>query len=317
MKFSIIIPVYNVEAFLEECLESILEQNYTDYEVLLINDGSIDSSGMICDRYSEKDSRFTVFHQQNKGVSAARNLGIENAVGEWISFIDSDDLIEPNYLKAFSENISCDSDLVIQGIKRIGKVNDTLSSFANVEKISKQAFFDHYSIWPHYFSSWGKVFRKIIIMKQNLRFDESINYGEDSIFNLDYAMHTKKSFTLLPNTHYLYRINFSGLTSTRVGYYEREYLFRYVKDHLKKYTDKKDELYWYSTPAFKMLYMDKRVENTYKTLKFFVKNHKAEILNIFKGDKLSLKFITFLIRWKCYFLLNLIFKFIYRKEVKF
>lgn len=316
MKFSIIIPVYNVEAYLEECLESILAQDYRDYEVLLINDGSTDASGVICDRYPERDSRFRVFHQQNKGVSGARNVGINNSTGEWICFIDSDDLIGTNYLNAFSENISDDCDMVIQGIKRIGKVNDILCSFASLEKINREAFFDLYSIWPHYFSPCNKIYRKTLIIEQNLQFNESIHYGEDTIFNLDYAMHTRGIFTLLPNIHYLYRINFTGLTSTKVGFYEREYLFRYVKDHLKKYTDKKDELYWYSTAAFKMLYVDKHIGSTYRPLKFFVKNHKAEVLKIFDGERLSMKLITFLIKQDCYFFLDLIFKFLYRKEIK-
>lgn len=316
MKFSVIIPVYNVEPYLEECLDSILAQNYQDYEVLLINDGSTDASGEVCDRYAEKDRRITVFHQPNRGVSAARNLGLDHATGEWICFIDSDDLVEAQYLAAFAENISDDSDLVIQGIKRIGKVNDVFCSFKQIEKISRDDFFDHYLIWPHYFSPCNKTYRKSIITEHNLRFDESVHFGEDTIFNLDYAENAKGMFTLLSNVHYIYRFNFEGLATKEVGFHQRVYLFEYVKDKLSRFTRKRDELYWYSTPALKMLYMDKSVDSTYRHLKLFVKNHKAEVLEIFDGKRISMKVITFLIRQDAYFLLDVIFRILYRNQNK-
>ncbi|WP_447951892.1 glycosyltransferase family 2 protein [Chryseobacterium koreense] len=317
MKFSIIIPVYNVEPYLEECLESILAQTYQDYEVLLINDGSTDASGEICDRYAEKDSRITVLHQPNRGVSAARNIGLGHAEGEWICFIDSDDVIEANYLNAFAENISDDCDMVIQGIKRIGKMNDILCSFPSLEKMSRRAFFDHYSIWPHYFSPCNKIYRRTIIMDHNLRYKGTMSFGEDTLFNLDYAIQTKQMFTLIPNIHYLYRINLNGLTSKSIGFNERKFLFQNVKDRLSNLTAKRDELYWYSTAVIKMLYLDKKVGSTYKPLKLFVQNYKSEVLKIFEGERLSMKIITYLIKHDCYFLLDLIFKLVYRKEFKF
>ena len=95
---SIIIPVYNAASYLDKCIESILHQKYKDFELLLINDGSTDNSGDICDAFALKDNRISVFHQQNQGVSAARNLGIEQAKGEWLQFIDSDDWIENDFL---------------------------------------------------------------------------------------------------------------------------------------------------------------------------------------------------------------------------
>lgn len=90
-KVSVIVPVYNVEKLLQRCIDSILAQTFTDFELLLIDDGSKDKSGEICDEYAAKDSRIRVFHKQNGGVSTARNLGIDKAQGEWIYFVDSDD----------------------------------------------------------------------------------------------------------------------------------------------------------------------------------------------------------------------------------
>ena len=98
MTLSIIIPVYDTEAYLPTCLNSILSQNVTDYEVLLVDDGSTDRSGVICDEYAAKDNRIRVFHKENGGVSSARNLALDNATGEWVTFVDSDDWIEDDYI---------------------------------------------------------------------------------------------------------------------------------------------------------------------------------------------------------------------------
>ena len=95
-KVSVIVPVYNVEKLLQRCIDSILAQTFTDFELLLIDDGSKDKSGEICDEYAAKDSRIRVFHKQNGGVSTARNLGIDKAQGEWIYFVDSDDIVLPS-----------------------------------------------------------------------------------------------------------------------------------------------------------------------------------------------------------------------------
>lgn len=117
-KVTIIVPVYNVEKYLTCCIGSILSQSFKDFELLLIDDGSSDLSGEICDDYVEKDARIRVFHKENGGVSSARNLGLENAQGEWICFIDSDDWVEVDFLK---ELIQYDSfDLVVGGCEGVG-----------------------------------------------------------------------------------------------------------------------------------------------------------------------------------------------------
>ena len=116
---SIIVPVYNTEKYLDRCIQSILSQTYTDFELLLINDGSTDSSGAICDKYAEQDSRVRVFHKENGGVSSARNVGLDNAKGEWVTFCDSDDWVENCWLDTFVEN-SENTDLVVQGFNNVG-----------------------------------------------------------------------------------------------------------------------------------------------------------------------------------------------------
>lgn len=113
---SVVVPVYNSSLYLERCIDSILNQSYGDFELLLIDDGSTDDSGTICDKYSLQDKRVKAFHQTNKGVSAARNHGLRVSNGEWITFIDSDAYIEPDYLANFNPSSLTKSDLAIQGI---------------------------------------------------------------------------------------------------------------------------------------------------------------------------------------------------------
>jgi len=115
-KLSVIVPVYNAEKYLEECVESILQQSFASIEILLINDGSRDSSGIMCDSFAKKDSRIRVFHKDNGGVSSARNLGLDNARGEWICFVDSDDWLEQGYFEVLNESDISDYELVQSGV---------------------------------------------------------------------------------------------------------------------------------------------------------------------------------------------------------
>src|SRR5690554_865847 len=112
---SVIVPVYNVDQYLHRCIQSILNQSYSNLEILLINDGSSDSSGEICNEYERKDARVTVIHQENNGVSVARNVGLENVRGYWFCFVDSDDEIERNYISDFMSTLSAfpNTDLII------------------------------------------------------------------------------------------------------------------------------------------------------------------------------------------------------------
>ena len=117
---SIIVPVYNVEKLLSKCVDSILNQNFKDFELLLIDDGSKDKSGLICEEYAKKDSRISVYHKTNGGLSSARNYGIEHALGEFITFIDSDDYVDKSMLEILYNNmIENDVDLSITGVRDI------------------------------------------------------------------------------------------------------------------------------------------------------------------------------------------------------
>lgn len=125
-QISIIIPVYNSGNTLNRCIDSILNQTFTDWELLLVNDGSTDRSGELCDEYASKDQRIKVFHKKNGGVSSARNTGLDNATGSWLTFVDSDDFIDTTFLDSFIKSQSCD--LYITGIQFINNTTTLLPS---------------------------------------------------------------------------------------------------------------------------------------------------------------------------------------------
>ncbi|MCS2957907.1 glycosyltransferase [Bacteroides salyersiae] len=135
--FSIIIPVYKVEQYLPECIDSIIKQTFTNFELLLIDDGSPDRSAEICDAYALKDNRIHVFHEKNGGVSFARNIGLDNAQGKWITFIDSDDWVEKDYLeKIYAEVVSFNADLIVWSIVH------RYANYSSLKDIRKKGCFD-------------------------------------------------------------------------------------------------------------------------------------------------------------------------------
>ena len=188
---SVIVPVYNAEKHLCRCIDSILSQTFTDFELLLINDGSTDRSGVICDEYADKDVRIRVFHKENGGVSSARNFGIDNAVGEWIGFCDSDDVVYSSWLSNFCEKITLNTDLIVQGfdcdkplcgekyhqnISFIGFVNEGLE-LLHTNKIVGYV--------------WCKLFKSSIIINHKIRFDNRFNLMEDEEFVLRYLIYCR------------------------------------------------------------------------------------------------------------------------------
>lgn len=194
MLISIIIPNYNSEKYLKQCIDSVLLQTYKDFELLLINDGSTDSSGQICNQYSEKDDRIRVFHKQNGGVSAARNLGLQNAKGEYICFIDSDDYVSENYLSDFVDIVSQNEnvDFVIQGFvilkdgsefkRDLGDEVLEASNFDELFNIKKIQNFGY---------PFSKFYNKQIIVANEIMFPTEYTIAEDLSFLLIYLSKIK------------------------------------------------------------------------------------------------------------------------------
>lgn len=179
---SIIVPVFNVEKYIETCVKSILQQTYTKFELILIDDGSTDCSGDICNHLGEEDNRIKVIHQSNKGVSAARNVGIEVSRGEYICFIDSDDCVDNNFLEGFC----FDFDISLQGYSmqmgnRRSYIKYSELSGYNSQDVSKIFCLNNIHGGPY-----SKLCKANILKNNNIVFPEGISLGEDIIFFLQY-----------------------------------------------------------------------------------------------------------------------------------
>lgn len=206
---SIIVPVYNVANYLIECVDSILGQTFSDFELILVNDGSTDKSLDICRKYEAKDSRIRVVDKQNGGVSSARNAGIDRAKGEYITFVDSDDLIKIDYLENLVNALNIDTDLVQSGIiffdnasgREIGQEELPVHN-----KLFRNAPGDCLLIatMPLITSPVSKLYRTSILRENDIRFDESFSYGEDRDFNLKY-LGVVQSVRSIGYKGYLYR----------------------------------------------------------------------------------------------------------------
>lgn len=204
---SIIIPVYNTEKFLNRCIDSILSQTYSDFELILVDDGSSDTSGDICDEYARADKRIKAFHKPNGGVSSARNFGIDKSTGEWVTFIDSDDYVSPYLLYDYVSRMNTDAQLFIQGYNDLNGLN--------LHKIFKDQTFVYDDCFKEsellrkkdlYFYVFNKLFRLDIIKQYNLYFDLDVTMAEDTIFVFQY-LKCIKSVCHISVADYFYEIN--------------------------------------------------------------------------------------------------------------
>lgn len=179
-KISIIVPVYNVEQYLPRCINSILNQSFADFELLLIDDGSKDKSGAICDEYADNDDRIRVFHKENGGVSSARNIGLENARGEWLSFIDGDDEITEGYFNIRQEHEGVDVIIkpysVVNADDRVTSHNYELSILTGKDKIFR------YYVQKRNNALWDKIIKRKTVGTK--RFNTNVSIGEDFLFFL-------------------------------------------------------------------------------------------------------------------------------------
>ncbi len=217
---SVIVPVYNAEKDLDRSINSVLTQTFTDFELILVDDGSKDSSAKICDDYAQKDSRVKVFHKENGGVSSARNFGIDRATGEYITFLDADDYFQPEFI---DELLSFpDQPLIVGGFGRFGEKEDESkpedTSIVNIKA-------DLETMWNKslrqfiFWYIWGKIYRTDIIKSNNLQFHEQMKYNEDNCFLMDY-MSKIETFAFVSSAGYMhffeadraskYRMNFSS-----------------------------------------------------------------------------------------------------------
>lgn len=256
---SIIIPVYNVQDYLAECLDSIMEQTYQNIEILLINDGSTDASGKICDEYQKKDSRIKVFHRKNSGVSATRNYGIEQSKGEWLFFVDSDDWIDKRTVEFVMNHVRLEDDICFIGnkiVKEYVAINDTLIKREDLTvKYAEETDFHDFQMRIFNrdrnavcnknlikLSSPWKFYRREIIIDNKIFFPENLPNGEDGIFNL-YAYRYAKKGVIIENPVYYYRQRADSVTNKYTEHVETDFykLHQEYKKFIATETQKKED----------------------------------------------------------------------------
>lgn len=208
---SVIIPVYNTKQYVSRCLDSILNQSFTNVDILLIDDGSTDGSGKLCDAYAEKDNRIRVFHKENEGVSRARNLGLQEAKGEWVCFVDSDDELMPGGLQVLADGISNEVSMVMAGYHEYE--DDRLVVDTGVMDVKGKAIDRNEALLMMYPSvdkvymgySVAKLFNIDQIKRGEVSFKEHIAIKEDTLFVVEYLCQSEKPvyFTSLPVYKYL------------------------------------------------------------------------------------------------------------------
>ena len=237
-KVSIIMPVYNKEKYVGRAIESVLKQTFSDWELIIIDDGSNDHSLDICRQY--KDNRIKVFHTANHGVSHARNIGLENATGEYVSFLDADDWIEKDYLK----NLYCpDKEMIIGGLNKVNSDGSIVDSIVpiyhgaiTINEFAKKFYWIQKETGLYGFVS-SKFINREIIVKNHLIFDENIHLAEDLNIFLDIYSYLHEIY-FIQKSEYCYLQEVDGsLTKKRIDYFEQIKIL----DHLKQFCQKYDQ----------------------------------------------------------------------------
>lgn len=245
-KISVIIPVYNVEKYISKCLDSILNQTYKNIEIIIVNDGSTDKSGLICDEYAKKDSRIKVIHKSNGGVSSARNLGIDNSSGEYIGFIDPDDYIDKRMYENLYSSIKKENSeiaissfsYVISGKEESQDISNKKLTFNKDEAISN--YFDN--TYPFNCSFlWNKLFKKDLF--DEIRLNTKILVQEDTEIMIKLYNRSKK-ISYIGQPLYFYELRSESATSDKISRgkitTEQAFLdiFNYTKENLPEFKSK-------------------------------------------------------------------------------
>lgn len=202
---SIIVPVYNVEPYLRKCLDSILSQTYTNWEALIVDDGSTDKSGSICDEYAKKDNRFKVVHKENGGVSSSRNIGVEKSTGKYVTFVDGDDKLDDQFLEQLIIASERNGGIpAVSGSKRLYD-NGISESYVlyNNEILQVDLFLENKLMHT---PAWGYLFRSSVIKGHHMEFDNKLAKSEDMLFLSQYFQFESKIVTI-DKQLYLYRYN--------------------------------------------------------------------------------------------------------------
>ncbi len=319
---SVIVPVYNVEEYIEKCIDSIISQTFKNLEIILVDDGSPDNCGKICDEYAKKDNRIKVLHKENGGVSFARNIGLQNATGNWITFVDSDDWIENDYIEQLLKIGKQDNvDVILCGYNRINNTTkQEINATGGKEKYNHSEYLIK-TLNPQ--TGFGFCHMKLIKRDaiNGLIFDEKLVVGEDALFNIQLSKNIKKA-VFYKKALYNYRNNANSVVKKYDDNYAKKYLesMKKCKEYItSNYTDFTIIQNYYNYVAYHIMLVavnycfhpENNNKHKIKLLKEICNYDifKEGILNSnFENISLTRKVTLFTLKHKLYFLTGLICK---------
>lgn len=317
---SIIVPIYNVEQYLHKCIQRLLNQNIVDFELLLIDDGSPDNAGKICDEYAKSDSRVKVLHKKNGGLCSARNAGLEIAKGEWVTFVDPDDWVEENYFETALNAMKCNSDLIVCGINIVEGEKTSImlpvkSLCTDKDSIQKSIFHlkCNKSKFNFFGYTWNKFFKNSIIQKNHLRFIEGLNISEDEVFANEYCYYIR-SLQVVDIPIYNYLIRQGGLTKRLNSFHEFMLLATKIMTATKYYDYKplvklmQEEVISYKYKGIKRGYTD-RLNINFALKRIYVFYNRYSLRKELELEKLSFILNQPYYQFRIYILFKLFIRF--------
>lgn len=289
---SVIVPVYNSEKTLTRCIDSILSQTFSDFELIIVDDGSSDSSSEISDNYAKIDNRVKVFHKQNGGVSSARNLGLANVKGKWVTFCDSDDYVSPKWLDIYIRNCRNDIELVVQNYNNFGS---NISYFVGCTADFIEKFYDKDIIGY----VWNKLYLCSIINKYNIRFSECFSFLEDEVFNYMYLQYIE-SIIFTKESGYYYEIPDFNIKYTNADNFEPHYIVFTIIDKINKLHPIIETYRFYLKILFRSLFdsflkKDSNCKEKLLRYRFAARNNSSVIETLPLKIRMALKLPSFIV----------------------
>jgi len=286
-KISVIIPVYNTAPYLAQCLESVIFQTYENLEIIIIDDGSLDNSAEICEKYAAGDKRIKIIRQKNAGLSVVRNNGLAVATGEYVHFMDSDDFLDLDYYEKMSAAaLHADADMVASGIKRINSPHADIIVKANILLVSLQEKIRFLEL-PWYCYVWRYLFRLSFLEKNGLKFIPGMVF-EDQPFIID-AMKQANRIALVPGIQYYYLNRDGSLLSSKKdekkiadAQFARQYVKKFFIENAVKSAPKNEILERYKIPLlditiFKKVSSEEYAKYYFLGIKFMKKTHRRTV----------------------------------------
>ena len=298
---SFIVPIYNVEKYIETGVKSIINQNYDNIEIILVDDGSTDSSGSIIDKLKTEDDRIIVIHKKNGGVSSARNIGLEKARGEYVVFVDGDDFIDQDYTDYFLNMIKKKDYDIAMGLKNYDLKNKEQNEYnTGIEYLSNKIIEDIY-IGKMGVAVWNKMYKKSFLDDNKIRFNEDIWYGEGMLFNIQCLTNTNK---VIVGNKLVYHQIFNPNSAMRKFNIESNYCGIKSLDIQKKYLPKNETIInaWkYHKRCFNMSILIGIIKSD--TIKKYNKDYKECIKNLKKNIFIPMK-VNIPIKKKFYYFVS-------------